>query len=73
MVCENAGQGRSEGPGKPTRPSDERDTADVKPGEKKAVPIGRPVTPERFEALKKAAKGRKRSGSGPAQEDPSED
>lgn len=74
MVYERAGRGSSEGPGKATTPGREPDDTPDRPrGKKKVVPIGRPVTREVFEAMKKAARKRKGRSVTPAQDDPSDD
>ena len=73
MTCDKASEG-SAGPGSPMTPDDLPDEATPADRAKsKAVPIGRPVSREQFEKLKKEAEKRRPPRQGKAQEDPAED
>jgi hypothetical protein len=73
MTRDKASEGCA-GPGSPMTPDDLPDEATPADRAKpKAVPIGRPVSREQFEKLKKEAEKRRRPRQGKAQEDPAED
>ena len=73
MTRDKASEGCA-GPGSPMKQDDVPDEATpVDRAKPKAVPIGRPVSREQFEKLKKEAEKRRPPRQGKAQEDPAED